>query len=579
MSEHLHSASAPITLDLLSPRGVFPSVSCAGLTNPRPADLSGKIIALLADKPMAALFLDLLAELLQQRYSNLTFVRFPSSDAPDNPDNTAEIAAACDLWIQGIKTSGLSPVDAEVKLEKLGRPGVALTADNLLEQRQWLAADAGLPTLRIVGLPTDSIFACENRPEKVRLIVDIAFDSILQALTRPLSDSEKHPQQPTHDYSPIGVTGDDYTQALENFQRYAAEHKMGDGLPLIPPTPEAVRWMLSGTTRSPNEEIGRLATRFGLATIHQIAVNSVMAGARPEYLPVIIAAVECLTDPGFNQYHLLNSAASPSALIWVNGPLAAEIGMNSGLGYLGPGCRATAAIGRAISLCEINIGWRSFGGVSNLTGAPEGYCNLIFPENEVDSPWESFAVEQGFGPLDSTVTINEVFYYNRFGPGTSMASLSTERMLNDLADIIAGMKMGGSNSKYCHIVLYPAFARQLAAAGYTKQSLKQWLCQHSRLPWDKLGPEPQKAARTAAQMGKIPGLRLEDCQPGGSIPVFTNPAHMAILVAGNMGGYTVVYHSAIGSTVANASHHQGAPTGVNFITKRIRGAALTRYGR
>jgi hypothetical protein len=578
MSEHLYSASAQITLDLLSPRGALPVVPCAGLTNPRFTELSGKKIALLADKPMATLFLDLLAERLQQCFSDLTFVHFPSSDAPDNPDNTAEIAAACDLWIQGIKTSGLSPVDAEVKLERLCRPGVALTADNLLEQRRWLAADAGLPALRIVALPTDSIYDCENRPDKIRRIVDAAFDSILQSLTRPLSDSEKHPQPPVHDYSPIHVAGTDYTQALEHFQRYAAEHKMGDGLPLIPPTPEAVRWMLSGTTRSPDEEIGRLATRFGLATIHQIAVNAVMAGARPEYLPVIIAAVECLTDPGFNQYHLLNSAASPSALIWVNGPLAAEIGMNSGLGYLGPGCRATAAIGRAISLCEINIGWRFFGGVSNLTGAPEGYCNLIFPENEADSPWESFAVEQGFGKHDSTVTINEVFYYNRFGPGTAMAALSTERMLNDLAEMIAGMKMGGGNSKYSHIVLYPAFARQLAAAGYTKQSLKEWLCRHSRLPWDKLGPEAQNAACAAARTGKIPGLRLEDCQPSGSIPAFTNPDHMAILVAGNMGGYTVVYHSAIGSTVANAAH-LGAPTGVNFMTKLIRGAALTRYGR
>jgi hypothetical protein len=576
MTEYRYSGSTQVNLDLLSPRGVLPTIPCGGLSNPRPAELSNKKIALLADKPMAALFLDLLAERLLQRYSDITFVRFPSSDAPDNLDNTADIAAACDLWIQGIKTSGLSPVDAEVKLEKLGRPGVALTAENLLEQRQWLAADAGLPTLRIVALPTESIYACENRPDKVRLILDSTFENIVQALTRPLSDSEKQPQPPVHDYSPLRISGRDYSQAIENFQSYATEHKMGDGLPLIPPTPEAVRQMLSGTTRSPDEEIGRLATRFGLATIQQIAVNAVMAGARPEYLPVIIAAIECLTDPGFNQYHLLNSAASPSALIWVNGPLAAEIGMNCGLGYLGPGNRANATIGRAISLCEINIGWRSYGGVSNLTGAPEGYCNLIFPENEAESPWESFATEQGFGPHDSTLTINEVFYFNRMGPGTAMAALSTERMLNDLAEMIAGMKMGGGNSKYCHIVLYPAFARQLAAAGYTKQTLKQWLCQNSRLAWDKLGPEQQKAARAAARTGKMAGLRPEDCQSGGSIPVFTNPGHMAILVAGNMGGYTVVYFSAIGSTVANAAH-RGAP--VNFMTKRIHGAALTRYGR
>jgi hypothetical protein len=578
MSQHPDSEASHITLDLFSPRGMLPSVPCLGLRNPRPADLSGKIIALLADKPLAAHFLDLLAERLQKRYSNLTFLRFPSSDAPDNPDNTVNVAQACDLWIQGIKTSGLSPHDSEVKLENLGRPGVALTADNLLEQRRWLAADAGLPTLRIVGLSTEIVYSCENRTDKLNLLLDTAFDSIVAALISPLSDSEKYPMQQVYDYSKIRITGENHSQTLENFQHYAAVQKMGDGLPLIPPTPEAVHWMLSGTTRSPDEEIGRLATRFGMATIQNIAVNAVMAGARPEYLPIIIAAIECLTDPGFNQYHLFNSAASPSALIWVNGPLASEIGMNSGLGYLGPGCRATAAIGRAISLCEINIGWRSFGGVSNLTGAPEGYCNLIFPENETDSPWDSFAVEQGFSPQDSTVTINEVFYYNRFGPGTAMAAISTDRMLNDLAEMISGMKMGTGNSKYCQVVLYPAFAHQLAEAGYTKQSLKQWLCLNSRLPWHKLNHEQQKAAIASAQSGKIPGLKSEDCQSGGSVPVFTNPDHMAILVAGNMGGYTVVFHSAIGSTIANAAH-PGAPAGVNFITKCIRGAALTRYGR
>jgi hypothetical protein len=578
MPNELDNAKSKISLNLLNPRGVLPATPITGLTNLRIADLAGKKIALLADKPMAALFFDIFEELLIKRYPTITILRFPSSDAPDNPDNTREIAAQSDAWIQGIKTSGLSPVDSEVKLEKLGRPGVAFTAENLLEQRRWLAEDAGLPALRILGLPTEAIFACENQPDKIRSIVEAVFEATIEALTSPLSEAEKYPQPAARDYSPISISGRNYSDVVENFQQYCADHKMGDGLPLIPPTPEAVKWMLSGTRRSPDEEIGRLATRFGMATIEKIAINAVMAGARPEYLPVIIAALECLTDRGFNQYHLLNSAASPSALIWVNGPLAKEIGMNSGLGYLGPGCRATSAIGRAISLCLINIGWRSFGGVSNLTGDPEGYCNLIFPENEEDSPWPSFAVDQGFQPGDSTVTINECFYYNRFGPGTAMAAQSMPKMLNDLTDIIADMKMGGGDSKYCQIALYPAFARQLAAAGFSKQSLKQWLCEHSRIDWEKLRPEQKSVAKTAASGGKINGLKAEDCQPGGSIPIFTNPNHMAILVAGNMGGYTVVYHSVIGSTVANQAH-PGAPEGVYFITKPIRGAGFTRAGR
>ena len=104
---------------------------------------------------------------------------------------------------------------------------------------------------------------------------------------------------------------------------------MGDGLPLTPPTQEAVDWMLTGTSRSPDEEIGIMAPRNGRATIEKIAINAVMAGAKLEYLPVIIAAIECVTDKGFNLYHLQTSTASPVPIIWINGPIAREIGMNA----------------------------------------------------------------------------------------------------------------------------------------------------------------------------------------------------------------------------------------------------------
>ena len=566
-----------ISLDLLNPRGVLPSTPVTGLSNPRITDLSGKRIALLSDKPMAGYFFDIFEELLKEKYPTVTILRFPSSDAPDTPDNTEEVASQCDAWIQGIKTSGLSPMDSEVKLEKFGKPGVAFTADNLLDQRRWLAEDSGISTLRILPLPTEAIYSCENLPEKIRPIVTSVFDATIEALTSPLTEAEKNPKPAVRDYGLIKITGNSYNEVIENFQQYCADNKMGDGLPLIPPTREVVEWMLTGTNRSPDEEIGRMATRNGMATIEKIAINAVMAGAKPEYLPVIIAAIECLADKSFNLYHLQNSAASPSALIWVNGPITQEIGMNSRLGYLGPGCRANSAIGRAISLCMINIGWRFVGGVSNLTGVPEGYCNLIFPENEKDSPWESFAVEHGYRPEDSTVTINECFSYNRFGPGTVMNPQPMGKLLNNLADIIAGTRMG-SSSRYCQIALYPAFARQLATAGYTKQSLIQWLCENSRVPWENLSQEQKNTAKDAALGGKIPGLKLEDCKPGGSVPSFTNPKHMAILVAGDMGGYTVVFHSAIGSASINADNPD-APAGIDFMTKRIHGATLTKAGR
>jgi len=578
MNNSSKSAANPVKLEVLNPRGKLALIPVTGLTTPRFADLSGKRIALLSDKPMAVTFFKAFVILLKKKYPTAIILHFPSSDAPGIADNTAEVAEHCDVWVQGIKTSGLSPLDSEVRLEKLGKPGVAFTADSLLSQRKRQAADNGLSTLRIVTIPSEALFACEGLPEKIQPIAESVFVETIQALTAPLTEAEKNPLPEMIDYAPLQFTGSSYTDVYEKFQNYCNTHQMSDGLPLTPPTPEAVDWLLTGTSRSPDEEIGRMATRNGLATIEKIAINAVMAGARPEYLPVIIAAIECLTHPSFNQYHLVNSGASPNALIWVNGPISQEIGMNTGLGYLGPGCRANAAIGRAISLCMINIGLRYVGGVAGVAGAPEGYCNFIFPENEKDSPWESFAVEHGYRPQDSTVTVNECFFCNRFGPGGLMNPQTTQKWLADLTEIIANIKMGSANTRYCQIVLYPSFARQIAAAGFTKDSLRQWLCENSRVPWNGLNAEQQASIKAAALLGNVPGLKPEDCQPGRTVPALTNPKHLAILVAGDMAGYTVIFHSVVGSTTPTADNPD-APEDIDFMTKLIRGAALTKAGR
>src|SRR4030042_7186587 len=117
------------------------------------------------------------------------------------------------------------------------------------------------------------------------------------------------------------------------------DSRWGDGLPLIPPTPDAVKWMLSGTSRNPYEVLGTINPKPGIATIEKIAVNAVMAGAKPQYLPVIIAVMECLTDETFDDLHFLASAGSFNLLTVVSGPIAAEIGMEAGIGFMGEGVR------------------------------------------------------------------------------------------------------------------------------------------------------------------------------------------------------------------------------------------------
>ncbi len=590
------SGKGKVKLEVLNPRGVLHSVPITGLSKSRVKDLAGKRIALISEKPDAVLFFDAMQELFKNKYPGVTFKRF-SSPTPIHQENSAEIAEQCDVWLEGVKTSGSSMVDIGVKLEKLGIPGVAFSVDGLINQRRRLAEANGLPALRILSVPAETFFACEMLMDKIKPIAASMFDATVQALTSPLTDAEKNPKAFSYDYGAATFAGDDFADANEKYQQYCIDNEIGDGLPLTPPTLEAVRRMLAGTSRSPKEELGLMTPRNGMATIEKIAINSVMAGARPEYLPVIIAAVEGLLDPSFNLYHIQTGTLNSKVLIWVNGPIAKEIGMNSGQGFLGHGFRANSAIGRAVSLCMINIGWSLISAESGMLGQPARYCNLTFAENEKDSPWESFAVEHGFKPEDSTVTLEECTSENRLGPGGGMIPQTLESDMDALAAMIASggplaprpssgsampaMMLGNMsfaqiiNSRYCEIAMHPTFARQLKAAGYSKQKVAQWLCDKYRISWDTLGQVQKDQLKAEAAAGRIPGLTLDDCKAGGTVPTF-NPKHIAIIVAGGMVGQTAAFYGG-GSTMITADN-PNVPQ-VDFMTKLIRGATRTKAGR
>jgi hypothetical protein len=579
------AAQKKVTLEVLNPRGILHSVPITGLTNPRPQSLAGKKIALMSEKIESLHFFDELEELLKKKYPTATFLRFDSPANPARPDNTAEVAAKCDVWLQGVKTSGSSIIDYDIKMEKLGRPGAPFCIDSLLSQRKRLAEVNGMPTLRIITIPSIEYLSAEGYPEKMKPVAASVLDATVKALTAPLTAVEKNPRPFTYDYKPLKFTGDNYTEVVEKFQQYFVDNYLGDGLPVIPPTREAVAWMLTGTGRSPAEKIGVLSPRNGMATIEKIAINAVMAGAKPEYLPVIIAAIECVADPSFNLYHLSTSTGSPTPLIWVNGPIAKEIGMNSGMGFLGRGNRANNTIGRAIGLCLINIGWRLMDADSGFTGDPEGFCNFTFAENEQESPWESFSVKNGYKPEESTVTINETMAYNRNGPGGGMSSQTMEQSLDALAKMLVGT--GGIVSRLMFIKgaryqlsLNPTLAKQLADAGFTKQSLAKWFYEKTSIKWEQLKIEEKETVKNLVSLGFIPGMKVQDIKPGAAFPAFKDPSQLAILVTGDAGGNTVLWTSPVGSTFINSDMARDIKSPVKpFMTNVIHGATLTKAGR
>ncbi|KIN65657.1 Thiol-disulfide oxidoreductase domain protein [Sulfitobacter noctilucae] len=178
-----------------------------------------------------------------------------------------------------------------------------------------------------------------------------------------------------------------------------------DGLPLVPPTPERVMRMLAGTHRDPQELVATVPPNMGEATVEKIAINAVMAGCKPEYLPVVIAAVEAVCTDAFNIHGVTATTMGAAPVMIVNGPIRAQIGMNAGLGALGAGNRANATIGRALRLVVRNVGGASTGGVERSTMGNPMKFTMCFAENEERSPWEPLHVERGFKAEDSVVTV------------------------------------------------------------------------------------------------------------------------------------------------------------------------------
>lgn len=567
-------------LEVLNPRSIRKTLPAQGLTAPRPSTLNKKRVAIIPDKPDSDVFLDMLEQLLYEEYPEASISRV-LVDAFAKPEQSVEqILGKYDVWIEGVKTAGHWEIDRMAPLEKAGIPGVTIVVDEYILQRKRLAEASGLPGLRIATVNTDKFMTNGASPKKNMEIAREALDGVIHALTDPISEEEAHPTPFRYDYSNLLFTGKGFSEANEKFQTYFSENEMGDGLALIPPTKEAVEQMLTGTSRDPQEVLGLLEPCYGVVTIEKVAINAVMAGAKPEYLPVIIAAIEGLADPDFDEYHIQVCHIGSGALIVVNGPIAKEIGMNCKSGFLNPGTRANSSIGRAVSLCLINIGWAFYKTEHCFAGTANRYCNTIFCENEEDSPWESFAVEQGYSPDDNIVTIDETLG-TMTGPAGTMYAQPLEEDIQKLANMLGtwaktdtmpqlNLKTGVNT-----LVIYPSLARQLADAGYTREKLKTELINRRRIPWDTLGASAKRGYLQLAEEGKIPLLTTDDCQTGRTVPLF-NRNRLRLFVVGPMAGMCVRYFS--------YGNYKSSMRGYDynsypFNIKKIHGATLTKAGK
>jgi hypothetical protein len=277
--------------------------------------------------------------------------------------------------------------------------------------------------------------------------------------------------------------GGAYAAILRHYQ----ERGWTDGLPIVPPTEDDVRAFLRYTDRAPRDVVAVLPPRQGEATVERIAINAVMAGCRPEYLPVIVAAIEALADPAFNLDSIQATTHPVAPLIIVNGPIAREVGINAGYNAFGQGFHANLTIGRAIRLLLMNVGGGLPGTGDRATQGNPAKIAYCVAENEEQSPWEPLHVEHGYPRETSMVTaigcegphnIQDHFSYTGLG----------------ILKVVAGaMGQAGSNNILAGghplLSLGPEHAASIARDGYSKQHVKEFLVEHARFPLARLGEE------------------------------------------------------------------------------------------
>jgi hypothetical protein len=326
---------------------------------------------------------------------------------------------------------------------------------------------------------------------------------------------------------------------LEDEAEAFFERGWTDGLPVVPPTPARVLRMLEGTTRAPDEVVAVVGPDFADCTVEKAAVNAVMAGCRPEYLPVVLAAVEAACTDEFNMHGLLCTTWATGPVVIVNGPVAGEIGMNSGVNCLGQGSRANATIGRALQLIVRNIGGGRPGEIDRAALGGPGKYTFCFAEDETGSPWEPLSVERGLPEGTSAVTLFAGEGPRAFADQKSREPESLARSMAWALDGVFHPKLALASDAV--LVVSPEHGRVFRDAGWSKARLRARLLELLTKPTADLAAGAQGCAEgMAVGPGGTVGPFGGASTPGGGIPKFLPEGLLIVHAGGGAGLFSAV---------------------------------------
>ena len=424
---------------------------------------------------------------------------------------------------------------ASVAAEEAGVPSSTLVCEGFLGLAESSSIGLGMPNIPVARVPGHT--GVQSKDELRSNIVGVTLERIIENLTRDPAPASENDEPGARD---IVFTGD-----FDAVNRYFYEHELSDGLPIVPPTKDRIEAFLRYTDRKPDDVIGIMLPDNRAATVWSVAVNGVMAGCRPEYMPVLVALVEAMADPYYGVEHSGNTPGGET-LILMNGPIIKELGFNYGQGVMRDGYLPNTSVGRFWRLYLRNVA--GFLPGKNDKATFGNTWRVVVPENEDvvrEIGWEPNSVEMGFNAGDNTVTIA------RYTGGNHISSISgstPEELLPYLADAVVkqyswqimftvGQGMGTLRPL---ILLGPIIAQTIAKAGWSKQDVKRYLFDHARMPawmferilrdWTM---KPTWDLAREAKLGRIPKVFCESDDLNRMVPLVWEPDDYMITVTGD----------------------------------------------
>ncbi len=421
-----------------------------------------------------------------------------------------------------------------VKIEKLGIPAVLLVADTFVSAAKMDAQIERMSPLRL------AIFSYAGEvvlPEaEARKLAGGVINDIEAGLTRPLTSEESSPKSLAQKSERVIFEG-----TWDDVNNFFYKNRWTDGLPIVCPTEEKVKWILTGTEFPPDKVIAEMPVKGGITTVEKIAINAVMAGCRPEYMPVLLAAVEAIAEPDYQLHANQLTTGGESPFLVINGPIAKELDINAKYQVLGPGWQANSTIGRAIRMIITNCGgiWP---GVNDMAcmATPGRYSSMVIAENEDALPpgWEPLNVQAGYDRNVNTVTALTMMSITMCG-----VNGTPEQNIAYIAEVMTPIyhpAVWGSGPYTA--LLGPAFAQNLYEGGFTsKESVSDWLYKHAGRPLRVL-QEWRVNLKTCVDTGHMPSWVLDATDPDVLVPLLPRPEDYVVVVAGGAGaqGYSIM---------------------------------------